>query len=94
MGLSPNYRLLDPLLAFFSFCLFSPRGPVRGALGAAFLRAARFSALRSDLSSIFVVFAIISSGGVSRAVSLQSFIKTKSKRKDSRRKSKLLAADP
>jgi hypothetical protein len=55
-----NYRLLAPLLAFFSFCLFSPRGPVRGAFGAAFFRAARFSAFRSALSSIFVVFAILS----------------------------------
>jgi hypothetical protein len=62
MGLA--YRLLVPLLAFFNFCLFSPRAPVRGALGAAFLRAARFNAFRSALSSIFVVFAMQSSGGV------------------------------
>jgi hypothetical protein len=55
-----NYRLLAPLLAFFSFCLFSPRAPVREAFGAAFFRAARFNAFRSVLSSIFVVFAIIS----------------------------------
>ena len=34
------------------FCLFSPRAPVRGALGAAFLRAARFTFLRSSLSVI------------------------------------------
>jgi hypothetical protein len=87
-NLSTNYRLLAPLLAFFSFCLFSPRAPVRGALGAAFLRAARFNAFRSDLSSIFVVFAMFPLGGVFRAVSLQRFIKTKSKRKDCRRKSK------
>jgi hypothetical protein len=42
--------------------LFSPRAPARGAFGAAFFRAARFNAFRSVLSSIFVVFAIISSG--------------------------------
>ena len=35
-----------PRAAFFSFCLFSPRGVVRLALGAAFLRAARFSFFR------------------------------------------------
>ncbi len=62
MGLT-DYRLLAPLLAFFNFCLLSPRGPVRGPFGAAFFRAARFTAFRSALSSIFVVFAIISSGG-------------------------------
>ena len=60
---SPTYRLLAPLLAFFSFCLFSPRGPVLGAFGAAFFRAARFNAFRSALSSIFVVFAIVSFRG-------------------------------
>jgi len=58
------YRLLAPLLAFFSFCLFSPRAPVLGAFGAAFFRAARLTAFRSALSSIFVVFAILSSGAV------------------------------
>jgi len=51
------YRFETPRAAFFSFFLFSPRGPVRGALGAAFLRAARFTFLRSSLSSILVVSA-------------------------------------
>ena len=52
------YRLLVPRAAFFNFFLLEPRGAVRGALGAAFLRAARLSCFRSCLSSIFVVFAI------------------------------------
>ena len=43
--------------AFLSFFLLEPRGVVRLALGAAFLRAARFTFLRSNLSSIFLVFA-------------------------------------
>src|SRR5271154_7569232 len=90
---SQTYRLLAPLLAFFSFCLFSPRGPVLGAFGAAFLRAARFSAFRSALSSIFVVFAMFPLAGMARAISLQSFIKTKSKRVACRRKSKLCAVN-
>ena len=51
------YRLDTPRAAFFSFFLFSPRGPVRFALGAAFLRAARLTILRSCLSSILVVSA-------------------------------------
>ena len=59
-----TYRLLAPLLAFFNFCLFSPRAPVRGALGAAFLRAVRLIFLRSALSSIFVVFAMFPLVGV------------------------------
>jgi hypothetical protein len=85
--------LLAPLLAFFSFCLFSPRAPVRGALGAAFFRAARFNAFRSDLSSIFVVFAMFPSRAEILRRFVQSFIKTKSKREDCRRKSKLHAAN-
>ena len=47
-----------PRAAFLILALFSPRAPVRGALGAAFLRAARFTALRSDLSVIDFVFAM------------------------------------
>ena len=42
------YRLDWPRAAFLIFALFSPRAPVRGALGAAFLRAARFTFLRSS----------------------------------------------
>jgi hypothetical protein len=41
-----------------TFFLLEPRGAVRAALGAAFLRAARFTFLRSALSSIDFVFAI------------------------------------
>lgn len=51
------YRLETPRASFFSFFLFSPRAPVRFALGAAFLRAVRFSFLRSSLSSTLVVSA-------------------------------------
>lgn len=53
-----TYRLLWPREAFFIFCLFSPRAPVRGAFGAAFLRAARFTFLRSWVSVMLLVFAI------------------------------------
>jgi hypothetical protein len=53
-----GYRLLVPREAFLTFALFSPRAPVRGALGAAFLRAARFTFLRSSLSAMLFVFAI------------------------------------
>jgi len=53
------FRFDCPRAAFFSFCLFSPRAPVRGPLGAAFLRAARFSFFRSCTSSILVVSAIV-----------------------------------
>ena len=51
------YLLDTPRANFLSFLLFSPRGPVRFALGAAFLRAMRFTFLRSSLSSILVVSA-------------------------------------
>ena len=51
------YRLDTPRASFLSFFLFSPRAPVRFALGAAFLRAVRFSFLRSSLSSTLVVSA-------------------------------------
>ena len=51
------YRLETPRASFLSFFLFSPRAPVRFALGAAFLRAVRFSFLRSSLSSTLVVSA-------------------------------------
>jgi len=49
-----------PRAAFLSFCLFSPRAPARGPLGAAFLRAARLIFFRSCVSSIALVFAIFS----------------------------------
>ena len=52
------YRLLWPREAFLTLALFSPRAPVRGALGAAFLRAARFTFLRSSLSVMLLVFAM------------------------------------
>jgi hypothetical protein len=52
------YRLDWPRDAFLILALFSPRAPVRGALGAAFLRAARFTALRSPLSVMDFVFAM------------------------------------
>jgi hypothetical protein len=51
------YRFDTPRAAFLSFFLFEPRGSVRLALGAAFLRAVRFTFLRSSLSSIFLVSA-------------------------------------
>jgi len=51
------YRFDTPRASFFSFFLFSPRGPARFALGAAFLRAVRFTFFRSSLSSILVVSA-------------------------------------
>jgi hypothetical protein len=53
-----NYRLLCPRTSFRTFFLFEPRGVVRFALGAAFLRAVRFTFLRSAVSSIDFVFAI------------------------------------
>jgi hypothetical protein len=52
------YRLLWPREAFLTFALFSPRAPVRGAFGAAFFRAARFTFLRSSLSVMLLVFAM------------------------------------
>jgi hypothetical protein len=54
---SCSYRFETPRAAFFSFFLLEPRGSVRFALGAAFLRATRFTFLRSSLSSIFFVSA-------------------------------------
>src|SRR5271168_5621542 len=51
-------RLAWPREAFLSFALFSPRGPVLGPFGAAFLRAARFTFLRSSTLSIALVFAM------------------------------------
>ena len=51
------YRFDTPRAIFLTFFFFDPRGSVRLALGAAFLRAALFSFLRSSLSSILVVSA-------------------------------------
>jgi hypothetical protein len=66
---SSFYRLLWPRTSFFTFFFCDPRGTVRFALGAAFLRAARLTFLRSSLLSIVFVFAIESLppawGGVS-----------------------------
>ena len=53
-----GYRLLWPREAFLTLALFSPRAPVRGPLGAAFFRAARFTFLRSSLSVMLLVFAM------------------------------------
>src|SRR6185437_16408132 len=53
-----RYRLLWPRAAFLILALFSPRAPVRFALGAAFLRAARFTFLRSSVSVMLFVFAM------------------------------------
>jgi hypothetical protein len=44
---------------FFTLGLREPRGSVRFGLGAAFLRAARLSFLRSSLSAIFFVSIIL-----------------------------------
>jgi len=52
------YRLLWPRTSFRTFFFCEPRGVVRFALGAAFLRVARFTFLRSALSAIDFVFAI------------------------------------
>ena len=52
------YRFPVPRAAFFNFCLFEPRGTVRFALGAAFLRAVRLIFFRSVVSVIVFVFAI------------------------------------
>jgi hypothetical protein len=51
------YRFETPRAIFFTFFFAEPRGSVRLALGAAFLRAARFSFFRSCVSSILVVSA-------------------------------------
>jgi len=53
-----SYRLLWPRAAFLTFCLFSPRAPVRGPFGAAAFRAARFTFLRSCVSVMLLVFAM------------------------------------
>ena len=53
------YRFDTPRAIFLTFFFFDPRGSVRLALGAAFLRAVRFSAFRSFLSSILVVSATL-----------------------------------
>ncbi len=55
------YRLLWPRTIFFTLCFWEPRGVVRLALGAAFLRAARLSFLRSTLSAVFLVSATLTS---------------------------------
>ncbi len=52
------YRFDAPRASFFSFCLLEPRGTVRFGLGAAFLRAVRFTFFRSAVSVIAFVFAI------------------------------------
>jgi len=51
------YRFDWPRAIFFTFFFAEPRGSVRFALGAAFLRATRFSFFRSSLSSTLVVSA-------------------------------------
>jgi len=51
------YRFETPRASFLTFFFAEPRGSVRFALGAAFLRAARFSFFRSCTSSILVVSA-------------------------------------
>ena len=48
------YRFAVPRTIFFTLRLAEPRGTVRFALGAAFLRAVRFTFLRSSLLSDFV----------------------------------------
>jgi hypothetical protein len=51
--------LLWPREAFLTFALFAPRAPVREAFGAAFFRAARLTFLRSCLSVMLLVFAMV-----------------------------------
>ena len=53
-----SYRFAVPRTIFFTLRLAEPRGTVRLAFGAAFLRAVRFALLRSSLLSDFV-FAMI-----------------------------------
>lgn len=55
--LAVAYRFAVPRAIFFTLRFNEPRGAVRLALGAAFLRAARLAFLRSSLLSDFV-FAI------------------------------------
>jgi hypothetical protein len=52
-----RYRFDWPRASFLTFFFWEPRGVVRLALGAAFLREARFSFLRSALSVVLFVFA-------------------------------------
>ena len=54
-----SYRFDAPRTSFFTFCLLEPRGTVRFGLGVAFLRAVRFTFLRSAVSVIAFVFAIL-----------------------------------
>ena len=54
-----DYRLLWPREAFLILALFAPRAPVRGPFGAAFFRAARLTFLRSCLSVMLLVFAMV-----------------------------------
>ena len=49
-----SYRFAVPRTIFFTLRLAEPRGTVRLAFGAAFLRAVRFALLRSSLLSDFV----------------------------------------
>jgi hypothetical protein len=58
---SQSYRLLVPRVNFLTFFLLLPRATVRLAFGAAFLRAARFAALRSGLAAFFVFAMAVSS---------------------------------
>lgn len=58
LALSARYRFDCPRASFLTFFFSDPRGVVRFALGAAFLRAARFTSLRAALSVIDFVFAI------------------------------------
>lgn len=53
-----DYRFEVPRTSFLTLCFFEPRGYSRFALGAAFLRAARFTFLRSWVSVMLFVFAI------------------------------------
>ena len=59
-----RYRFLWPFVIFFTLFFMEPRATpdARLALGAAFLREARFSFLRSALSVMFFVFILFLSG--------------------------------
>ena len=61
MARSCFYRFDWPRTIFFTIFFCDPRGTVRLALGAAFLRAVRLSFLRSALSAIFFVSATLTS---------------------------------
>jgi len=56
--MNASYRFAVPRTIFFTMRFVDPRGVVRFAFGAAFLRAVRFAFLRSSLLSAFV-FAIL-----------------------------------